>query len=1135
VTDPLPVGTTFVSATGTGWTCTNNGNVSVTCSSPTLASGTSAPTITLTVLAPAQQASLVNTATVSSTSPDPNPNNNSSSAPVQVVPSADLSLVKTGPASALASGAIAYSLAVSNAGPSDATAVTVDDTLPAGVTFVSASGSGWTCTQPGPGTLRCTTVSLAAGTAAPVISVTVTAPAEGANLINSATVSSGTPDPDVTNNSSSVATGVSSSADLSLTKSGPATVVAGSPVSYTLTASNAGPSAAVGVAVTDSLPIGVGFVSAGGLGWTCTHAGNVSVSCTGGSLASGATAPAITVVVTAPAQATTLSNTADVASSTFDPDHSNNAAQASTAVSASADLSLAKSGPASVVAGGAISYTLDVANGGPSNAVNLTVTDTLPGGVTFGSASGTGWTCSHTGNASVSCTLPALAAGASAPPITVVVTAPAQAANLTNSAAVASDTADPDPGDNSDSATTDVVASADLSIVKAGPGTVTASGTVSYSLTVANAGPSDAAGPTVTDTLPAGVAFVAASGTGWTCSHSGNASVTCTLPSLAAGVTAPAITVEVTAPAQATTLTNSAAVASTTDDPNPSNNSSSVTTGVSPSADLSIVKTGPATVSAGGSTTYTLVVANAGPSDAADLTVTDTLPAGVTFVSADGSGWTCTNTGDTSVSCLRPALATGATAPAVTVVVTAPAQATTLTNTASVASTTADADMSNNTDTLSTDVTASADLSIVKTGPATVVAGGAVSYSLAVANAGPSSATELTVTDVLPSGVTFVSASGSGWTCTHVASTTVTCTLPALAAKASGAVITVVVTAPAGAASITNNVSVASATADPDSADNSDSVTTDVTASANLAITKTGPVSVAAGGSIAYSLTVSNAGPSAADALLVTDTLPAGVTFVLVDGAGWTCTHIGSTSVSCSLPSLAAGATAPVITVVVTAPAAAASLSNTAAVTSATADPDLTDNSASAPTQVGASADLSVVKTGPARVLAGGSITYALTVSNAGPDTALSVVLVDTLPAGVTFLSAAGTGWACTASGSATVTCTRSDLANGATAPTVSVVVRAPATGGSLVNRASVSASTSDPVADNNASSAPVTVQSAPSGGGADGGGGPDSGGGPGGSHPPTGADLSRESVWAFVFLLLGVILARPRRRQRLR
>ena len=61
---------------------------------------------------------------------------------------------------------------------------------------------------------------------------------------------------------------------------------------------------------------------------------------------------------------------------------------------------------------------------------------------------------------------------------------------------------------------------------------------------------------------------------------------------------------------------------------------------------------------------YSLVVVDNGPSDAAGLSVTDTLPAGVTFVSASGTGWTCTNTGNVSVTCTRPTLATGATRPA---------------------------------------------------------------------------------------------------------------------------------------------------------------------------------------------------------------------------------------------------------------------------------------------------------------------------------------------------------------------------------------------------------------------------------------------------------------------------------------
>ena len=498
-------------------------------------------------------------------------------------------------------------------------------------------------------------------------------------------------------------------------------------------------------------------MSASGAGWACSNVGNVSATCTRPALATGATAPAITVTVTAPAQAGSLTNSASVASTTADPVPGNNSSSVTTGVTASADLAITKTGPATVVAGSSVSYSLTVTNNGPSDAANLTVTDTLPAGITFVSGSGGGWACSNVGNVSVTCTRAALVAGATAPVITVVVTAPAQAASLTNTASVASTTADPNAADNTATASTTVTASADLAITKTGPATVVAGSLVSYSLVVSNNGPSDAANLSVTDTLPAGVTFVSATGTGWACTNVGNVSATCTRPALATGTTAPTITVVVTAPAQGATLTDTATVSSATSDPVAGNNTSTASTTVTPSADLAITKTGPATVVAGASVAYSLVVVNNGPSDAANLSVTDALPAGVTFVSATGTGWACSNVGNVSVTCTTAALVTGATAPTITVTVTAPAQGATLTDTATVSSATSDPVAGNNTSTASTTVTPSADLAITKTGPATVVAGGSVAYSLVVVNNGPSDAASLTVTDTLPAGITFVS------------------------------------------------------------------------------------------------------------------------------------------------------------------------------------------------------------------------------------------------------------------------------------------------------------------------------------------------------------------------------------------
>ncbi len=249
-----------------------------------------------------------------------------------------------------------------------------------------------------------------------------------------------------------------------------------------------------------------------------------------------------------------------------------------------ADLELAKTGPATVRAGGRLAYTLTVTNHGPSNAQTLSVVDTLPAGVSFVSASGPGWSCTNAGDASVSCTRPALASGATAPDITVTVTAPAQASSITNSAVVSAVSPDPDPTNDAASMDTTVTASANLELAKTGPATVRAGGRLAYTLTVTNHGPSNAQTVSVVDTLPAGVSFVSASGPGWSCTNAGDVSVTCARPTLSSGATAPDIEVVVTAPAQPSSITNAAEVSSATFDPRQNNDAASWATSVNAAA-----------------------------------------------------------------------------------------------------------------------------------------------------------------------------------------------------------------------------------------------------------------------------------------------------------------------------------------------------------------------------------------------------------------------------------------------------------------------------------------------------------------------------------------------------------------------
>ena len=390
VTDTLPAGVTFVSASGGG--ANNSGVVSWTLG--TLANG-QVSNVTVTVTAPAS-GSLTNVANVSTPTGDPNSTNNVTSPVVTTVtPVADVGLGKVGPANVLAASNLVYTISVTNFGPSSASSVTVTDTLPLGVTFVSASGGGANTS----GVVSWSLGTLANGQVSNV-TVTVTAPASG-SLTNVANVSSPTGDPNSTNNiTPPVITTVTPVADVGLGKTGPASVLAASNLVYTISVTNFGPSSASGVVVTDTLPLAVTFVAASGDG--INNSGVVSWSL--GTLASGQVSN-LTVTVTAPASGS-LTNTASVSSPTGDPNSTNNVTvPVVTTVTPVADVGLARAGPASVLAASNLVYTISVTNFGPSSASSVTVTDTLPLGVTFVSASGGGvnnsgvvsWSIGHPG------------------------------------------------------------------------------------------------------------------------------------------------------------------------------------------------------------------------------------------------------------------------------------------------------------------------------------------------------------------------------------------------------------------------------------------------------------------------------------------------------------------------------------------------------------------------------------------------------------------------------------------------------------------------------------------------------------------------------------------------------------------
>ncbi|MGD2154958.1 MAG: DUF11 domain-containing protein, partial [Gemmatimonadales bacterium] len=373
-------------------------------------------------------------------------------------------------------------------------------------------------------------------------------------------------------------------------------------------------------------------------------------------------------------------------------------------------------------------------------------------------------------------------------------------------------------------------------------------GTVTYTLTLRNTSTTDSASvDDFTDylpTSPATVTYVPSSST-WKGSSIPDPVGTTTLSWYGTFTVQPSdsakLVFQAAVPATEGAYTNSAVghvsgeqIDTTLDTSDDSKATADVVVG---GADIEVTKTGPASVTALDTITYLITTTNNGDQDADQVVVTDSLPSGMTFVSASRSA------SESGGEVTWPAIATLSNGSSVTdtVIVVAPASGP-LENVAKVSSTTADPDATNNRSTVSTSVTEQADLEVVKTGPASVLANDTVTYVITTANNGPSTATNVTVTDTLPSGVTFVSATNGG--AYTEPDSVVTWTIASLANGASQ-VDTVKVLAPASG-TLDNLAAATSDTGDPDATNDTSSVSTSVTEQADLEVVKTGPASVLA-------------------------------------------------------------------------------------------------------------------------------------------------------------------------------------------------------------------------------------------------------------------------------------------------
>ncbi len=1047
LTVPIPAGATYVSSSDV--TCSYSAP-NVICSFGTVPASTDKFVDISLVVTAAGGNTLTSTAVATTTTAGEI--NSSITQTTSITAGADLRLgMSASPNPVTAGGQVTYVLTSTNLGPDTSSGLSIVDTLPPNVTYVSASGTNWSCSAVS-STVTCNrTGSLVNGANSVLNIVTKVNSSINGTITNSATLSATISDGIPGNNTTTANVNVVSGADLSITKTvSPSPAISAATTTFTLLPRNtSGPDAAATVTVTDTLPSGFSNISASGTNWSCSvDQPSNTVTCTRATMPVGATnniivtatAPDNTVV---PVSGLASSNSATILSTTADPSNANNTGTVNFTIQRDgADMTVTKTrSPNPVAQGAAISSVITARNNGPRALVagsTITITDTLPAGEDYtGAASFTnnGWSCTFAAPVFTCTRTGALAINTNAPTLTIVTTATAPA-TLTNQACVSLSGTIADPNNSNDcvsASTVSTAATADLTIVKIqsiNPVT-TSDNSFVYTLTITNQGPNDSANVVVSDVIPmrttlaGGTVITASAGTGdkgstGSCSVSA-ATVTCNYASLFYSSGAPTnspetavITITVQRPILDGAFTNTATINSTSiGDPDRSSNSSSIGITVNPMADMQVQSktVAPTTVLAGVDATYVITLRNLGPSTASGVTLNDQFnpaigDAGYTIESMTPSQGTCSfNSGSDLVSCSMGTMAANNTQ-TVTIIarpkwMASPPGGRNLQNTATVSATTAESNAGNN--------------------------------------------SQSATLNISPAQVDLI-------------------------------------------ANITDVSSFAGVAADPLGYDG-------VTTSNNL---------------VTYLVTVTNSGPSEATGVTFQNSYapPSGksVTFLCDSDNQFSChgTAVCSVSgsstvtgptmqvVNCSATDLNSGAnyTRYIRYQINDAPAAAGdSYANTVVVSSNETDSNSGNNSATEPTAVRAKADLQV--TSKTAVITSPPLQYGqpfqwqIKVLNNGPGNAYTSVLTDTLPTNMELsvpfnYSISPGGGTCTATGVTQMSCDLGTIA--ATVEqtvTVDVFIRKPASAPfptSYTNTASVSTFSVDLVSNNNSNSGSVSL-----------------------------------------------------------